>query len=86
MPTICTIRGIQIYINWNDHMPPHFHAAFAGKQVLIDIESLEPLTQDFPSRQLKIVLGWAACHQQELFDNWELARAKEALFQIPPTL
>ncbi len=26
MPIICTFRGIKIYINYNDHMPPHFHA------------------------------------------------------------
>jgi len=85
MPTICSFRGIKIYINWNDHMPPHFHAAFAGQDVLIDIETLEPLTGGFPSRQLKMVLGWAACHQQELLENWQLAQAKEDLFQIPAT-
>jgi hypothetical protein len=87
MPTICVIRGIKIYINWNDHMPPHFHAMFAGQDVLIDIETLEAMGKSsFPSRQLKIVLGWAACHQQELRENWDLARAKETLYDIPPTL
>ena len=24
MPTICMFRGIKIFINWRDHMPPHF--------------------------------------------------------------
>lgn len=24
MPVICTFRGIKIYINYSDHMPPHF--------------------------------------------------------------
>lgn len=87
MPTICVIRGIKIYINWNDHMPPHFHAQFAGQDVLVDIETLESLgSSNFPARQLKIVLGWAACHQQELRENWDLARAKENLYEIPPTL
>lgn len=86
MPTICTFRGIKVFINWNDHLPPHFHAAYAGAEVLIDINTLEPLSEGFPHRQLKMVLGWAACHQQELMENWELARAKEELYQIPATL
>ncbi|MCR4948779.1 MAG: DUF4160 domain-containing protein [Treponema sp.] len=30
MPTISMFRGIKIYINWNDHMPPHFHATYAA--------------------------------------------------------
>ena len=28
MPIICTFRGIKIYINYSDHMPPHFHAYY----------------------------------------------------------
>ena len=28
MPTICMFRGIKIYINLRDHMPPHFHATY----------------------------------------------------------
>lgn len=87
VPTICTVKGIKVYINWNDHLPPHFHARFAGKDISIDIETLEPIAgHDFPSRQLKIVLGWAACHQQELMDNWTLIAAREPHYEIPPTL
>lgn len=29
MPTISMFRGIKVYINYNDHMPPHFHANMA---------------------------------------------------------
>ncbi len=85
MPTICSIRGIQIFINWREHLPPHFHAKYAGHEVSIEIETLEPMNTGFPSRQLKIVLGWAACHLDELRENWELASAKEPLFNIPAT-
>ena len=34
MPTICMFRGIKIYINWRDHLPPHFHATYAGQEVI----------------------------------------------------
>ncbi len=27
-----------------------------------------------PSKQLKMLLGWAAFHQDELMENWELAQ------------
>lgn len=40
MPTISMFRGIKISINWNDHMPPHFHANYAGEDVLISINEL----------------------------------------------
>ena len=50
MPTICSIRGIQIFINWREHLPPHFHAKYAGHEVSIEIETLEPMNTGFPSR------------------------------------
>ena len=37
-----------------------------------------------PSKQLKMVLGWAAFHQTELLENWELAVKKQDLFAIDP--
>ena len=30
-----------------------------------------------PSKQLKMLLGWAAFHQDELMENWELAQKKQ---------
>lgn len=84
MPTICYFRGIKIYINWNDHNPPHFHAVYAGKDVSILINELEVLTGTMASKQLKMVLGWAAFHQNELLENWELASQQEELFPIEP--
>ena len=58
MPTLSIVKGIKVYINWDDHLPPHFHAMFAGHDVSIDIETMEP-KGDFPKRQLRIILGWA---------------------------
>lgn len=37
-----------------------------------------------PSKQLKMLLGWAAFHQDELMENWELAQKKQELFEIEP--
>ena len=37
-----------------------------------------------PNKQLKMLLGWAALHQEELMENWVLAEKKQELFQIDP--
>ncbi|MBP3365485.1 MAG: DUF4160 domain-containing protein [Treponema sp.] len=57
MPTISMFRGIKIYMNWNDHMPPHFHANYADSDILVSIEELEVLEGEMPSKQEKMVLG-----------------------------
>lgn len=84
MPTICMFRGIKICIFWKDHMPPHFHAFYGGMEVLVSIEELEVLEGTMASKQLKMLLGWAAFHQEELRENWELAKEKQDLFAIEP--
>ena len=84
MPTICTFRGIRIFINWNDHLPPHIHAEYAGASVLVDINGIEVLEGSISAKQLKMLLGWAALHQDELLENWELASKGEATFTITP--
>lgn len=84
MPTICYFRGIKIYINWNDHRPPHFHAVYGDNEVIISINDIEVIDGSFPPRQLKILLGWAVLRQSELQENWLLAEQKQELFNIEP--
>ena len=84
MPTICMFRGIKIYINWREHQPPHFHATYGGKEVIVAINEIEVIEGTMPNRQLKMLLGWAALHQEELLENWNLAEEQQELFQIEP--
>ena len=84
MPTISMFRGIKITMNWNDHQPPHFHAKYGSDEVLISINDAEVIEGSIPSKQLKMLLGWAVFHQAELLENWELARNKQELFEIEP--
>lgn len=84
MPTICMFRGIKVYINWREHNPPHFHATYGGEEVLVLINELEVFEGSIPSKQLKMLLGWAAFHQEELLENWKLAENKQELFAIEP--
>ena len=84
MPVISVFRGIKIMMYYNDHMPPHFHAKYGDEEILVSIKDLEVLEGEMQSKQLKMVLGWAAFHQSELMENWELAVKKQELFSIDP--
>ena len=84
MPTISMFRGIKIYINWSEHRPPHFHASYGEDEVIVSIKDIEVLEGAMPGKQLKMLLGWAALHQDELEENWELAEKKQELFPIDP--
>ncbi len=84
MPTISMFRGIKIYINWREHQPPHFHAVYAGQEVIVSIKDIEIIDGTMPNKQLKMLLGWAAFHQEELMENWLLAEAQQELFPIEP--
>ena len=84
MPTISMFRGIKIYMNWREHQPPHFHAKYGSDEVLVSIADLEVIEGSIPSKQVKMLLGWAAFHQEELMENWHLAENKQELFAIEP--
>ena len=71
-------------MNWREHQPPHFHASYGGEEVLVSIRELEVLEGSMPGKQLKMLLGWAAFHQEELLENWELAEKNQDLFEIAP--
>lgn len=77
-------EGLRLQCTGQDHMPPHFHATYGGEEVIVSIKELEVLEGNIPSKQLKMLLGWAAIRQDQLMDNWELAVRKQELFAIEP--
>lgn len=84
MPTISMFRGIKIGMNWADHQPPHIHAQFGEDKVIVSIDNFEILAGNLPNKQMKMLLGWVALHQEELLENWGLAMKKQELFGIEP--
>ena len=84
MPCICRFFGIVIYIYHDDHAPPHFHARYAGKEALYEIETLRIYRGSLPRRAHNLVLEWADAHRTELTDNWQRARRREPLQSIKP--
>jgi DNA polymerase/3'-5' exonuclease PolX len=71
-------------MNFSEHRPPHFHATYGGDEVLVSINDIEVLEGAISSKQQKMLLGWAALHQEELLENWVLAEKKKELFEIEP--
>ncbi len=66
MPLIHSLEGIKIYVYYNDHLPPHFHALYAEYEVMITIETLEVIKGQMPTKSLKKVLAWAKDNQNVL--------------------
>jgi hypothetical protein len=84
MPRISSFFGIVIEMYFEDHGFPHFHAKHADGKARIRIDTLEPLSNTLPRRQLRFVLAWAELHRGELEENWKRARTGETLIEIEP--
>lgn len=79
MPRICAFYGIDIYMYFRDHSPPHFHAQYGDAEAAINIETLEIIAGDLPARATRLVAEWAEQHQSELLENWQRARNHDPL-------
>lgn len=84
MPEICRFFGLIIAIYYNDHQPPHFHVRYGEQQAIIGIDNLVLLRGKLSPRTLGLVVEWASLHQDELKENWRLARAQQPLIPIEP--
>ncbi len=84
MPEISRFFGIIIAVFYNEHNPPHFHARYGEYKVAIDIKSLRILEGKLPSRALGLVIEWASQHQDELLEDWNLAKSEKAPKKIQP--
>ncbi len=62
MPELCRFLGIVIFMNFNDHNPPHFHAKYGDYQITVEIER-GIVNGQFPKRALSLVLEWYDLHK-----------------------
>lgn len=76
--------GIAIYMYYQDHAPPHFHAIYAEHEAEIDIATATVAEGWLPRRARSLVTEWSAAHREELQRDWELARAGQPLESIAP--
>ena len=84
MPEISRFYGIVIQMYFGDHLPPHFHARYAGDQAKIDIDALAVIDGKLPARALGLVIEWAALHQQELREAFDRAANLQSPGKVEP--
>jgi hypothetical protein len=84
MPEISRFFGISIKMFFGDHVPPHFHAEYGDYKAQVNIRSHVIIAGDLPPRVLGMVVEWAALHQDELSELWELAAQNQPLHHIEP--
>ncbi len=84
MPSISEFFGIVIYIYYNDHAPPHFHAEYAEREALFRMDTLEIYSGELPNRARALVVEWASLHRNELLENWERAKQGVPLREVEP--
>ena len=84
MPKISEFFGIAIYMYFDDHPPPHFHARYAEFEALIRIDDFRVLRGSLPPRVMGLVVEWATLYQNELSRAWTRAQIGEPLPRIAP--
>ncbi|HQH71429.1 MAG TPA: DUF4160 domain-containing protein [bacterium] len=83
MPEISRFYGIVIYMNYNDHDPPHFHARYQQQEITVKI--VADIVKGYMSkRALRMVFEWMELHQDELLTNWNTVRQRQPLRPISP--
>lgn len=84
MPQVSRFFGISIYMYYDEHNPPHFHAIYGKNEGQIGISPLSLIEGKLSGRVLGLAMEWGALHQKELLENWELMRADKPPRKIPP--
>ena len=84
MPEISRFFGIVILLNYNDHSPPHFHAESGDEEILVSIKDLRVIRGSMSARNMRLVVKWAALHNDELLLAWDAAQSHAVPEKIEP--
>ena len=68
MPEISRFLGIVIGMFYSEHGAPHFHAAYGGYEISVEIES-QTVHGEYPRQALRLVLEWASLHKVRIADQ-----------------
>lgn len=86
MPEICRFFGIVIKMLYSDnekHHKPHVHVYYGEYKASIALDG-EVLEGDLPVKQYRMVSGWMAMHEEELYAAWNNAVRQIAFEKIEP--
>lgn len=72
MPTLARLAQSTITMYAGDHLPPHFHVRMNdGREVLIEIATLEVLRGSVSKRELAEAVAWAEANRAALAAKWK---------------
>ncbi len=86
MSELCRFAGMIIYMMFFDtkqHNKPHVHVYYGEYQAVLGIDG-ELLSGNLPRRQMRIILGWLALHEEEVYAAWNLAVQGKHFDKISP--
>lgn len=86
MPELSRFMGIIIKMLYKDdsqHNKPHIHVFYGEYEASIGIDG-ELLAGSIPVKQLRMVQGWLAIHEDEAYAAWNKAVRGEQFDKIAP--
>ncbi|MFQ5902366.1 MAG: DUF4160 domain-containing protein, partial [Candidatus Binatia bacterium] len=63
MPRISIFFGIVIYMYYDEHFPPHFHAMYEGSEAMFDFNG-NLLTGTMAPRAVRLIKEWVDLHEE----------------------
>ena len=86
MPALSMFYGIIVRMQsekGGKHNTPHIHAIYGDDEIVVALDG-EILEGSIPGKQLKMLEGWMAIHEDELKANWKMLSEGEGYFKIDP--
>jgi hypothetical protein len=86
MPEVSRFFGIIIKMIFNDngkHHKPHVHVYYGENEASIALDG-EVLDGKLPIKQYRMVSGWMALHEEELYVAWNNAVRQMPFDKIEP--
>ena len=75
MPELSRFYGIIVKMIYNDndkHHKPHVHVYYGEYEASVGLDG-EVLDGSLPLKQYRLLSGWIALHEDELYKAWNLA-------------
>ena len=86
MPELSRFYGIIITMYYNDsvqHHKPHVHASYGEYEASIALDG-ELIAGRMPAKQYRIISGWMAIHEEEIYEAWNNAVQNKKFNRIDP--
>ena len=86
MPEISRFYGIVIKMIFNDddkHHKPHVHVYYGESEASVALDG-ELLEGKLPVKQYRMVVGWMAIHEDELYAAWNNAVQQKPFSKVEP--